>query len=109
MDTKITRRMLYLIGAAAIAMAAGIGTSWLISNPARTSTAPQLQSATPLLDQGRPLPEFSLQDHRGKPFGNAQLTDRWSFLFFWLYPLSRHLPDDDGNLERGHAVDRAQR
>ncbi len=89
METKNTRRMLYLIGAAAIAMAAGIGTSWLISNPARTNPAPQLQSATPLLDQGRPLLDFSLQDHNGKPFGNAQLADRWSFLFFGY----THCPD----------------
>lgn len=81
--------MLYLIGAAAFAMAAGIATSWLVSNPARTSPAPQLQSATPLLDRGRPLPAFALEDHTGKPFGNAQLADRWSFLFFGY----THCPD----------------
>lgn len=30
----------------------------------------------------RELPDFSLIDHHGRPFGKAQLTGHWSLMFF---------------------------
>jgi len=43
--------------------------------------APALEQAT-RFDAPRPLPEFSLVDASGAPFGPARLHGRWTFLFF---------------------------
>lgn len=47
-----------------------------------------LQNGT-LLPQGRAIAEFSLTDHEGGPFGNAQLQGHPSLLFFGF----THCPD----------------
>ena len=50
----------------------------------------QQQTAVPLVHdttwldlwpQGRPLPEFSLTDHHGQPFGRQQLQGHWTLMF----------------------------
>jgi protein SCO1/2 len=38
-------------------------------------------TAVSVLPQGRPLPDFLLTDHHGKPIGRANLENRWSLLF----------------------------
>jgi protein SCO1/2 len=48
----------------------------------------ELAKAT-LLNPPRALPEFTLIDHTGASFGQAQLKDRWSLLFFGF----THCPD----------------
>ena len=50
--------------------------------------APATKNAT-VIPTPRPLKPFTLTDHRGKPFSNAQLQDHWTFLFFGY----THCPD----------------
>lgn len=77
-----------LLAIAVLALLAGVAASWLLGKTRTQATLP-LQSATALLEHARTLPEFHLQDHAGKSFGNDQLTGRWSFLFFGY----THCPD----------------
>lgn len=49
---------------------------------------PQLASGT-VMPQPRALPQFSLTDHDGAPFGNAQLAGKPSLVFFGF----THCPD----------------
>lgn len=42
-----------------------------------------------LLQTPRKFSEFELTDHRGQPFGSAELTGKWSLLFFGF----THCPD----------------
>ena len=40
----------------------------------------------------KPLKEFVLIDQNSDTFDLSSLKGKWSFLFFWVYPLSRYLP-----------------
>lgn len=72
---------------AVLGLLAGIFSAWAINqSPERP---PQLQTATPLGEQARPLPKFSLVDHNGETFGKPRVKDHWSFLFFGY----THCPD----------------
>lgn len=68
----------------AIALAGG---AWLILT-AREGPAQQPQFAT-VLPQGRPLPEFALMDHDGRPFTLDDLRGHASLVFFGF----THCPD----------------
>jgi protein SCO1 len=63
------------------------GGAWYVSGTSGTSTAP-LRSAT-LLPDGRPVPEFSLTDHDGRPFTRERLRGHTSLVFFGF----THCPD----------------
>ena len=67
------------------AMLAGATTAWFA---VRREESPPLAQAT-LLDRPRPLPEFHLIDHEGRPFDRERLRGRWHFLFFGF----THCPD----------------
>lgn len=71
------RRSVIFIGI--IAIAAALGGAMLARQLTRGPVA--LQSGT-LLPGGRALARFSLTDHEGQVFGNAQLLGRPSLLFF---------------------------
>ena len=45
--------------------------------------------AATVLPEARPLPDFLLEDHRGKAFTNESLRGQWSFVFFGY----THCPD----------------
>jgi protein SCO1/2 len=45
------------------------------------ATPPELEQAL-LFEEARPLPDFALVDHAGRPFGPERLHGRWTFLFF---------------------------
>lgn len=73
----MTRR--YLLAAFFVAVAAG-GGAWFVANvPGGAPATPQ--SAT-VLPEPRPLPGFTLVDHRNEPFSREDLEGRTSLLFF---------------------------
>jgi protein SCO1 len=75
------RNVLYVVGLAAASLVLGVLLwSWQQSRLAE-SRLPSPQAAT-VLPQPRALPAFALIDHRGQPFGPAQLQGHWSLLFF---------------------------
>ncbi len=74
---------------AVMALLAGATASWLFNQTNESKTIPTLKAATALLEQARPLPNFSLVDQNGKQFGKEQLQGHWSFLFFGY----THCPD----------------
>lgn len=85
--TKHTVRLAML---AILALLAGITAAWLLNpTPADKASALKLQSGTALIGQTRPLPPFTLLDHKGQSFGNDQLLGKWSFMFFGY----THCPD----------------
>ncbi len=45
--------------------------------------------AATVLPEAKPLPDFLLEDHRGKAFTNESLRGQWSFVFFGY----THCPD----------------
>lgn len=49
----------------------------------------EFKNATLYPSDFRPVPSFELEDQNGQPFGNAQLHDRWTVLFFGF----THCPD----------------
>lgn len=65
-------------------VAAGLG--YLLANRAST---PAAAAQALVLEQPRPLPDFSLTDHHGAAFGPARLAGHWTFLFFGF----THCPD----------------
>jgi protein SCO1/2 len=48
----------------------------------RTGLAPPELAQAVLFQEPRPLPDFSLVDQAGRPFGPARLRGRWTLLFF---------------------------
>jgi protein SCO1/2 len=70
------RTLLYLLPLALAAAAAGYMVSRQLARE-----APQLASGT-VLPQPRRLPAFSLTDHNGAAFGNAQLAGAPALVFF---------------------------
>ncbi len=72
-----------------------LGLMVLAAAAAGYMVARQLQDDSPGLAAGtrmpqpRPVAEFSLQDHHGAPFGNAELAGRPSLVFFGF----THCPD----------------
>lgn len=73
------------IAVIAIAVLAGAATAWFTM---RHDEPTALAQAT-LFDAPRPLPEFRLVDHAGRPFDRERLRGRWHFLFFGF----THCPD----------------
>ncbi|MGH8496959.1 MAG: SCO family protein [Gammaproteobacteria bacterium] len=72
--TARPRFLLAIVALAVIAGALGAASAhWL-----RAAREPK---AT-VLDTPRPLPEFELVDHHGRPFERSDLDGRWSILFF---------------------------
>jgi protein SCO1 len=82
------RKSLLLASIALLALLAGAAAGW-ISERLSEPQPPQLQAATALGKQPKPLPAFSLVDDTGKAFDNDRLAGRWSFLFFGY----THCPD----------------
>lgn len=80
----VNRSWLY-VGVMVIAAAVA---GYMVSRLLARSTTPALQSGT-ALPAPRPLPAFTLADHLGSPFGNAQLSGRPALVFFGF----THCPD----------------
>ena len=70
---------------ALIALVLGFGGSWFAQN----SKPIELETGRWFGDQARALIDFELRDQNNQPFGNAQLKDKWSLLFFGY----THCPD----------------
>lgn len=66
---------------AIVAVAAGMLLSRTLLSPDPQGSGLALESGT-VLTPPRPLPAAAFTDHRGEPFGDEQLRDRWSLLFF---------------------------
>lgn len=62
----------------AVAIALGFSASllWFKAEPI------QLEAATWLGEQAKPLPKFELTDHNNKPFNNDSIKGKWQLLFF---------------------------
>lgn len=76
-----TLKIILLLGAATVA---GLAVSVALRGPGDAPLAGGVR-----LDQPRPLPAFSLVDHRGEAFGPEQLRGRWHVLFSGF----THCPD----------------
>jgi protein SCO1 len=76
-----TRSIAFGVAIAIVAVAAGMLLSRALTSRTSQSTHAALASGT-LLNPARPLPEFSLNDHAGQPFGAERLRGRWSLMFF---------------------------
>lgn len=70
-----------VVGAAVAIVAALAGMLLSRSLVQPPPQAPALAAGT-WLEPGRPLPDFTLVDQTGGPFGKPGLTGRWSLLFF---------------------------
>ena len=81
-----SRRSFLYAGVLASALAAGVVAGYLALG--RHPSAPPATAAL-LLHTPRPLPGFALVGGDGKPFTNASLAGRWSFLYFGY----THCPD----------------
>lgn len=75
------RKSIRLSGIALLALFGGVAAAW-ITDRIGTPRPPQLQAATPLLSQAKPLPAFQLTDSAGQPFDNSRLAGHWSWMFF---------------------------
>jgi len=87
-QTSVTPKPLRIAAVAAAALAAlalGIFTASRLSAP---RAAPQLASGT-ALGEPRPVAAFTLTDHDGQPYTQAQLQGRWTLLFAGF----THCPD----------------
>jgi protein SCO1 len=71
-----------------VAALAGMLLSRMLMKRVENSGAIALVSGT-LLDPARPLPTFTLTDHRGREFTNDSLKGRWTLVFFGF----THCPD----------------
>jgi len=65
----------------AVAIVAAVAGMLLSRSLVQPAAAPVLATGT-WLEPGRPLPEFSLVDQAGQPFGRDWLQGQWSLLFF---------------------------
>ena len=70
---------------AIIALVSGFIASWMLYD----SKPVKLETAMWFGNQAKSLPDFRLNDHNNQAFGNPQLTDKWSLLFFGY----THCPD----------------
>lgn len=75
----------WLIGLALIVAGALLSQYLFLTIP----VAPELGPGTTRLEPARVLRDFTLTDHRGRPFTLAQLQGHWSLLFFGY----THCPD----------------
>ncbi|HEY3643856.1 MAG TPA: SCO family protein [Gammaproteobacteria bacterium] len=80
------RTPLVYAGFAALAIAAGLFTSWLVF---QRHEQPRPQTEALLLHDSKPLPDFSLQDSDGQAFTKSSLLGHWSLLYFGY----THCPD----------------
>lgn len=92
-----------VLGVAALSLVLGISL-WMWQQ-SRLANAPQTpaQAAT-VLPQPRPVPDFSLTDHNGAAFGNAQLKNHWSLLFFGFTRCPDICPNTLGLLQAVNAA-----
>lgn len=74
-------KSLVILGVAAISLLAGVAL-WSLQQSRLPDTRLPDASAATVLPEPRAIPSFSLTDHEGNAFGNAQLQNRWSLLFF---------------------------
>jgi protein SCO1/2 len=72
-----TRYLSYVV--LCLAIAAGLGAALIARQASRE--LPALAGGS-LIEPNTRVPDFSLLDHHGKPFTNANLIDRWSMLYF---------------------------
>jgi protein SCO1 len=82
----MSKKRSFLLPALLVAAAALAG--YMVSRQLARSELPQLLSGT-VLDTPRPVAAFSLTDHMGRPFGQAELAGQPSLLFFGF----THCPD----------------
>ncbi len=64
-----------------IALAAGLAGYWFATQQQRSESDLSVVRAA-ILKPPKPLADFSLADHQGRPFSLDNLRDRWSLLFF---------------------------
>jgi protein SCO1/2 len=80
------------LGAGLVVLAAGAA-AWLLLRDAAPATPAEpfieVHRDAYVLAEPEPLPAFRLTGHDGKPFDNAALRGRWTFLFFGF----THCPD----------------
>ena len=67
---------------------AGLAAGYLLGRAPAQGPGLELERGT-LFPTPRPLPAFELEDQDGRPFGPAELRERWSLLFFGF----THCPD----------------
>jgi protein SCO1/2 len=82
----IARQIAIVAVVAVAALAAGLLVGDKFKSPPQLKN---LESATVLGEHAKPLPEFALSDHAGKPFNTSRLRGQWSVLFFGY----THCPD----------------
>lgn len=80
-----SRNVIGFLVVAVLALALGF---WVATHLTRPAAIPQLAHGT-FLPTPRPLPDFSLVDHQGRPFDRKSLRDRWTLAFFGY----THCPD----------------
>jgi protein SCO1 len=74
----------------ALALGAAVAAALLAAGLKPHSTDPALElEAGTVLPEPRALPEFSLLDHHGRPFGRADLLGQWTLVFAGF----THCPD----------------
>jgi protein SCO1/2 len=71
-------KKLHLVAIALIALCSGFILSWQVYD----SRPVTLETGHWFADQAIALPEFQLLDHDNQSLGHAQLTGKWSLLFF---------------------------
>jgi protein SCO1/2 len=82
-------RILIVVAIALVGLQLGIwGAQTFFSESSQAVRVPDDFPGT-MLPEPRPLPDFSLVDGDGRPFGPARLQGRWSLLFFGY----THCPD----------------
>jgi protein SCO1/2 len=77
LKTSRRRRFIMVLSITVMAAAAGVALGLIL--PALRQSE---MTALTLLPEPRPVGDFQLRDHGGRPFGIQDLRGRWSLLFF---------------------------
>jgi protein SCO1 len=96
-------KTLLVLGAAALSLVLGISL-WLWQQSRLADASQATAQAATVLPQPRAVPDFSLTDHNGAAFGNAQLKDHWSLLFFGFTRCPDICPNTLGLLQAVNAA-----
>jgi protein SCO1/2 len=70
---------LLIAGVVIAGLIAGVAAAYFAT---RTRTVPPVLERATLFQEPRPLPEFTLADASGHPFGPEQMRGHWTFVFF---------------------------
>ena len=78
-------KKVHLLFIAVLALSFGFAVSWVVYD----SKPVKLEVARWFGDQAKPLPDFKLFDHNNQVLGKAELTGKWSLMYFGY----THCPD----------------